>query len=175
MAGNNITFDSVAADALQDSGTSQAVLIQLTGQDVTFSADAEFAGSLGIEIIDSTGTYTFADTDVNPSGAVITALNILGGSSIVNFQTNSSITQSQNARTLLVQGMHTGTLDFDGTINTTNGTGLQFNNADGTYDFSGAITLNGTGNAADTGIDILGGSAGTFTFSGLTQITNDQG
>ena len=41
-----------------------------------------------------------------------------------------------------------------------NGTGMQFNNADGAYNFTANSTLNG----GDAGIDILTGSGGTFTF-----------
>ena len=58
-----------------------------------------------------------------------------------------------------VTGNHnTGTLTFQtGTLSATNGTGLQFNNADGTYTFNGTNTLNG----GDAGIDIVNGSDGT--------------
>src|SRR5262245_59085585 len=70
-----------------------------------------------------------------------------------------------------VTGGHTGTLTFTGTLNASNGTGLQFNNADGTYNFNGTTTLNG-GNA---GVDILGGSGGTFSFGANTSITNPTG
>lgn len=56
-------------------------------------------------------------------------------------------------------------------ITATDGNGLQFDNADGDYDFRGQVQLNG----GDAGIDILGGSAGTFTFSDTTTITNPTG
>ncbi|MEZ6079787.1 MAG: hypothetical protein R3C56_30180 [Pirellulaceae bacterium] len=46
----------------------------------------------------------------------------------------------------------------------------QFDNADGIYHFNGEVTLNG----GDAGIDILGGSSGTFTFSDTT-ITDPSG
>src|SRR4029079_1362918 len=60
-----------------------------------------------------------------------------------------------------------------------NGTGLQFNNADGAYAFgllSGTTTLSG----GDAGVDIVNGSAGSFTFGGGTApgafaITNPTG
>ncbi len=53
----------------------------------------------------------------------------------------------------------------------TNGTGLQFDNADGTYGFNGTTTLNG----GDAGIDILNDSAGTFSFGTGAAITNPSG
>jgi len=46
---------------------------------------------------------------------------------------------------------------------------MQFNNADGTYNFTGTTTLNG-GNA---GIDIYNGATGTFTFGAGTALTHN--
>jgi hypothetical protein len=69
-------------------------------------------------------------------------------------------------------GRHSGTLTFStGTLSATGGTGLQFDNADGTYNFNGTTTLNG----GDAGIDILNGSTGTFSFGTGTAITNPSG
>ena len=56
-------------------------------------------------------------------------------------------------------------------LNATNGTGLQFNNADGTYNFNGTTTLNG----GDAGVDITNGSSGTFNFGTGVGITNPLG
>ena len=56
-------------------------------------------------------------------------------------------------------------------MSATNGTGLQFDNADGTYNFNGTTTLNG----GDAGIDILNGSGGTFVFGTGTSITSPTG
>src|SRR5439155_17521362 len=95
---------------------------------------------------------------------------------------SGGITQSANAAMVNVTGGHSGTLTFNtGTLNATNGTGLQFSNADGIYNFNGTTTLNGTTNSADTGIDILAGadavngSSGTFTFGNGTSITSPTG
>ena len=49
--------------------------------------------------------------------------------------------------------------------------GLQFDNADGTYNFNGTTTLNG----GDAGVDIINGSGGTFTFASGTAITSPSG
>src|SRR5439155_23137776 len=51
------------------------------------------------------------------------------------------------------------------------GTGIQLSNADGTVNFNGTNTLNG----GDSGVDIITGCAGTFTFSSTTAITNPTG
>src|SRR5690606_9443005 len=62
---------------------------------------------------------------------------------------------------------HTGTLVFNeidanqGVIEATNGTGLQFDNADGAYTFNDEVTLAGT----TAVINVDNDSEGTFTFS----------
>ena len=146
-----------------------------TGADGNYNFNGTTAlngGDAGIDILGgSAGTFTFADTTiVSPTG---TAFNIdgLGGTSMatVNY-TGGGITQTNNVTAVNVRDHSTGTAIFDGNITTTNGDGLQFNNADGVYDFNGTTRLNG----GDGGIDILNGSDGTFTFS-QTNITNTAG
>jgi cytochrome oxidase Cu insertion factor (SCO1/SenC/PrrC family) len=113
----------------------------------------------------------------NVTGSVDFGTGSMGGQFIVNGGTVSTtysgnLSQATNAAMLDVSGGHSGTLTFQtGTLNATNGTGLQFNNADGTYNFNGTTALNG----GDAGVDILNGSAGTFSFSSNTSITNPAG
>src|SRR5262249_15090718 len=128
-----------------------------------------------------TGTLTVNNTTGTSaiSGAAGADINLTGGGSLgVTYHGN--ITQGNNAALLNVDGGnatagHSGTLSFDGTLSATNGTRLQFANADGTYNFNtggvGSTTLSGTGVAGqDAGIDILKGSdptvgsSGTFNF-----------
>ncbi|MCO6044555.1 hypothetical protein NG895_11620 [Aeoliella sp. ICT_H6.2] len=131
----------------------------------------------GIDLLnDSDGTFTFADgTIVSPTGE---AILVDGGSSVFTF--TGEITQENNVATVSVTGGHDGAMTFlspDDTtdvINATNGTGLQFNNADGDYGFVGSVTLDGSSNGADTGVDIINGSDGTFTFTETT-ITDPTG
>jgi len=105
-------------------------------------------------------------------GGIVTAtgasFDINGGT--VSATYGGSIAHSTNSPMVNVRGGHnTGTVTFDtGNLNATNGTGLQFDNADGTYNFNGTSTLNG----GDAGIDILNGSSGTFNFSANTAITH---
>jgi hypothetical protein len=105
-------------------------------------------------------------------GGIATAtgasFDINGGTVSATF--SGSITHSNNSPAILVRGGHnTGTVTFDtGTLNATNGTGFQFDNADGTYNFNGTSNLNG----GDAGIDILNGSSGAFNFSANTAITH---
>ncbi len=163
---NSITFQT---GTISDSGS--GIFLNSVSQNVNFNGTATLGGSEGIDINGGSGTFSFTDTDItNPSGEP--GLDIAGGSSQVNFGSASSIAQNQNRAAVNVN-VHgdSGGIDFNGTIVATNGTGLQFNNADGTYDFAGPITLNG----GDAGIDILTDSAGTFTFDGTTAITNSTG
>src|SRR5207249_2900883 len=95
------------------------------------------------------------------TSAAQTVISINAGNATINWQGN--LTQAQNAALITINGANTGNVTFGGTLSATNGTGLQFDNADGTYhvnDSAGSLTLNG----GDAGIDILNGSGGTFTF-----------
>ena len=117
---------------------------------------------------DGGGSAVFGDgitgtTTVDQS--LLQSIAINAGSANINV-TGSQITNATNTPTVSFSGGHSGTAVFDAatTIAATNGDGLQFNDADGTYNFNGTTTLNG----GDAGIDILGGSAGTFTFNAPT-------
>ena len=104
------------------------------------------------------------------SGAASTAFAVTTGGS-VSVDYAGSISQANANPLLAVNGSHTGTLVFSGALNASNGTGLQFTDADGTYQFLGTTTLNG-GNA---GVDVAGVSDGTFLFAAGTSITNPTG
>ncbi|MCX7427887.1 MAG: hypothetical protein NTW96_19945 [Planctomycetia bacterium] len=135
-------------------------------------------GDAGIDITnDSGGTFTFAKTTItSPTG---TAFNLNSGTATVTF--TGKITQANNAAAVAIGGEHkTGTVTFneattdEGVITATNGTGLQFDNADGTYKFNHAVVLSNTVVGGDAGIDITNDSGGTFTFA-KTTITDPTG
>lgn len=128
-------------------------------------------GNAGIDIVSNTagngaqgsaGTFTFgAGTAItSPTGHAFnltdSTANVTYGGTITNANPSAAVNVSN----------HTGTVTFDGAVGATNGTGLQFSNADGTYDFNGQVTLNG----GDAGVDILAGSAGTFTFDSTSNV-----
>jgi len=139
-------------------------------------------GAVGIDVMAGSGDFSFADVTVRDT--TLAGLRITGGSSNVTFGTPqpiapavpdflpSTISQSGMGSAVSVAGGHMGTLQLiaGNMITATNGTGLQFDNADGTYSFDGDVTLNG----GDAGIDIIGGSDGTFTFAN-TDITDPAG
>ena len=104
----------------------------------------------------------------NPSGV---AIDVAGGSGSLNY--GGRVIQVNNVALLNVAGGHTGALSFaSDTLRANNGSGLQFDNADGTYDFDGSVVLNG----GDAAIDVTNTSIGTFTFTpaaGFSAIIND--
>lgn len=147
--------------------------LQFTDADATYNLTGSLSlagGDAGIDI----GSGSAGTVNVNPSGsAVITspsgpAISIVGGSADLTYRGN--VTQANAVALLSVTGGHSGDVAFpSGTINASNGTGLQFDNADGTYDFGGGtVTLNG----GDAGIDVTNGSGGTFSFPASASITS---
>jgi hypothetical protein len=78
-------------------------------------------------------------------------ISVIGGN--VNVSWWGSLFQGNTNALISVTGGHTGSLTFDGFIDATAGTGLQFDNADGTYAFatnSNHVILNG----GDAGRDV---------------------
>jgi len=121
----------------------------------------------GLQLDNASGTVTFTTGTI--SGNTAAGVDVINGGT-VSLTYGGNITQTAGAM-VSVAGGHTGTLTFSGILSATGGTGLQFNNADGVYNFTGTTTLNG----GDAGVDILAGSGGSFTFSAGTSITNPTG
>jgi hypothetical protein len=135
-----------------------------------FGADASFtsvsaAGATGVSLTGVTGNVDFG------TGSMSGQFAVSGGT--VNTAYDGNLSQARNASMVDVSGGHDGELMFDtGTLSATNGTGLQFDNADGHYQFLKPFTLNG----GDAGIDIVNGSNGSFSFwSSFSSITNPSG
>ena len=167
-----VTFNTGTLSASAGNG------LQFDNADGTYNFDGTTTlagGDAGIDILNgSGGTFSFsaAASITDPAGP---AFNLAGGTAAVTYR--GGISQANNAAAVSIGGGHsTGTVRFDiGTVGATGGTGLQFNNADGIYQFEGTTTLGG----GDAGIDILGGSDGTFTFAtaggSSASITNPTG
>ena len=130
--GNNVTFDALSSrDAV-------GAAIDLTNLN-------------GTMIINGNSNQIETNNDGSP------AINIDGGTVSLAFSGN--VSKANNGPLLQVQNGHSGTMTFaNGTLSATDGIGLQFDNADGNYNFNGTTTLNG----GDAGIDIVNGSDGTF-------------
>ena len=163
-SGGTVTFQTGALDAANGTG------LQFDNADATYNFNGTttlHGGDAGVDILNgSGGTFNFGTgtTITSPTG---TAFNVSGSTAAVTY--NGNITQANNAALVNVLNHSAGTLTFQtGTLNASNGTGLQFNNADGTYNFTGTTTLNG----GDAGVDIVNGSDGTFGFGANTAITH---
>lgn len=167
LSGTITLANSVTVDGF-DMNTGAGVAITGTGAtSVTVSVGniTTSAAANAVALTNITGNVTIAGgTQTNSSAA---SFLISGGS--VNLTYSGSVTQGVNAPLVQVSAGHSGTVIFNtGTLSATNGAGLQFDNADGSYQFNGTTTLNG----GDAGVDILNGSGGSFAFSSATSITN---
>ena len=173
--GGSVTFG--AAGTITDSGvggnTGTGILLSNVAGNVSFNGETTLTNSdsTGVDIQGGSGTFTFGHATTITSATGID-FNVNGGTSSVTY--NGGMTQALNNVALVnVQGGHnSGTLTFQtGTLDATSGTGLQFNNADGTYNFNGTTTLHG----GDAGVDIINGSSGAFAFGTGTTITSPTG
>ena len=141
------------------------------GANVTFGTfESTSSPGANVSLVNVTGTLAVTTTGTGLSGSASASavVNVSGGTMGFTYPGSMSKSSGTGALVSVSGGHNTGTLTFSGTLSATSGTGLQFDNADGTYNFSGTTTING-GNAH---IQITNGSAGTFTFSSNTAVTS---
>jgi hypothetical protein len=173
---NGAAVGSPVINTVNVTGSGGAINVSTSG---TFGANVSF-GTLestsspgaNINLVGVTGTMGITSGGAGLTGSAVSsnAIGISGGS--VSFTYPGNVTKSSLGSLLNVSGGHTGTLTFNtSTLSATAGDGLQFNNADGSYDFNGTTSLNG----GDAGVDILTGSGGTFSFAAGAAITNPTG
>lgn len=114
------------------------------------------------------GNLTISGGTLSPSAGTVFA--VAGGD--VDLAVAAGIQQNSNSTPLVaVTGGHTGTLALSGTLQATVGTGLVFNDADGTYNVTGSASLGG----GDAGVDITNGSSGSFTFGSQVSVSSPSG
>jgi hypothetical protein len=151
-----ITFQNGAIDATLGTG------LQFSNADATYNFTGNVTlhgGDAGVDVdTGSAGTFNFGSSAGAGTTIAITSptgVGLLVDNSTAAITYRGSITQANNAAAVDVNVHSTGTITFNvGTIGATNGTGLQFSDADGTYTVNTATTLNG----GDAGIDIDTGS-----------------
>ncbi|HKR11326.1 MAG TPA: Ig-like domain repeat protein, partial [Pyrinomonadaceae bacterium] len=138
----------------------------LTPVDMDFANVSSSGTTNAINLVNVAGSLTSNGGSLTATGAVF---NISGGTASVSY--DGDITQTNNAALVSISGGHSaGTITFpSGTLSATNGAGLQFNNADGAYNFNGVTSLNG----GDAAIAITGGSSGAFNFGANTSINHN--
>lgn len=180
-------------------GVTGGALVTASNGDIgsaTFSGTLSATGGTGLQFDNADGSYSFTGaTTLNGGDAGIDIVNGSGGSflfslgttiasptgtginvadSTASFTYMGGLTYATAGQAAVRFANHSGgavTFQPAGTVAITNGTGLQFDNADGIYTFIGPINLNG----GDAGIDIVNGSGGTFSFSSGTSITSPTG
>lgn len=171
-----VNFGTLSVAEVNVSSNAQALSLTTgtlsgpTSSTAAFGTLSSGGGTNGVLLSGISGTMTAGSGTLTGTASGPT-FNVIGGT--VSATYSGGITQTANNAAVSVTGGHqTGTITFNtGTINATNGTGLQFDNADGTYNFNGATTLNG----GDAGVDLLNGSTGTFNFGTGAEITNPSG
>lgn len=165
VTGNN--FGSCSMTDISMNVANTALDLTTGSLNATLSSLTSTAGDTIVELNSIAGTTSIAGGSL--SNATLKSVFISGGT--LNFTYSGDITHTGSSAMVEVKDHSTGTITFQtGTLNATAGTGLQFNNADGTYLFNGTATLNG----GDAGIDIINGCAGSFTFANAP-ITNPSG
>ena len=173
---NGGAVGSPVINTMNLTGTGGALSVLISGN---FGANVSFGTlestsspgpNLNLNSVTGALGITSGGAGFSGSAATFVAVNVNGGT--VAFTYPGNVAKINDGSLVSISGGHnTGTITFTGTLSASAGDGLQFNNADGTYNFNGATTLNG-GNA---GIDILNGSSGTFNFSASTSITSPTG
>lgn len=123
----------------------------------------------------SSGSLTVNGSGTINASSSGAAVSVVGGVVGLTYGSGAVVNQGGSGPVISVSGAHTtGTLQFNGNVTATAGSGFQFDNADGTYTFNGASnTLSGVSLTA--GVNIVNASAGTFTFSSGTSISNPTG
>lgn len=164
--GTNVGTCTISNMIIQ--GLGEAIRIDTGNLDFTFDGVSS-TNSLadGITLTNCTGTMTVNAISTSAiTNADEVAVRISGGTVSLTFP--GDITHSvSGGEAVSIFNHNTGTVAFNtGTIDVTNGPGLMFFDADGTYNFNGTTTLNGAR------IEVLGGCAGNFTFGANTGITD---
>lgn len=154
-------------------GTGGAIQISTNGtldaQLESLASTRSIGSAIDLHNVNGTMLVEGSGNHIENTNAGSPAINIAGGT--VNLTYSGQINKNNEGALLQVQNEHSGTLTFNnGTLNATFGLGLQFNNADGEYNFNGPTLLHG----GEAGIDIVSNSEGAFSFSNIT-ITDPSG
>ncbi len=164
---NTIDFGVLTVSATSVSATNQALGLTAGAVNGTFT-NVTSTGAAGTALLLSgvTGSFTVSAGALSDSAAANTVFNVVGGS--VTIVWNGTISQSlNNAPVVDISGSHAGTITFGGNVTASQGAGMVFNNADGTYNVNATNVFTG-----GAGININNGSSGNFTFSANTSVTN---
>jgi len=171
--GGTVTVTNGTGTINNTTQAASAIVANAVALNANFSAIKSSGGTNGVSLTNVTGTSNFGAGQL--TGTVSGATFLISGGS-VNVTYSGGVSQGFNAPVVSISGGHNGTINFNDGINpglvlATGGTGAQFDNADGTYNFNSQLSCNG----GDAGVDILNGSDGTFNFASSANISNPSG
>jgi hypothetical protein len=127
-------------------------------------------GAEGLILSSTSGTLAINGGSItkDTSGSIV----ISGGA--INLTYSGNVNQSGGAAAIQISGGHGGTVTFHtGTIAISNNSaccfgGVDFDNADGTYDFAGPLSITG----GRTAIRVIGGSGGVMSFGSASSVAD---
>ncbi len=168
-AGNNTEISGLIVDA---GGYNTGILLEdLTGP-VDINRVDLISGATPLAVYNSSSSVVMDDVSI--TDGLYTNLYVSGGSADLTI-TNSALLQTAGTGGTLmdVDGGHTGTITLADSTSLTSEEGatwkgLNFYNADGTYNIQGPVTYLGD----DNGIMVQSDSEGTIVFSGPVTIDN---
>ena len=169
-------FDGTAVGNLtiatvNKTGTGGAINVSTSGafgSTVNFGTlESSSSPTHNINLVGVTGTLGVVSGGTGLSNSAGNSANVRVSGGSVSLTYPGNVSKANAGPMVTALGGHTGTLTFQtGTLSATNGSGLQFDNADGTYNFNGTTTLSG-----GAVVNIINGSGGAFTFGTGTSIT----
>jgi hypothetical protein len=169
-AGAGTGFEITSTGGTISSADGPAVTVDPATIGLIFTSITSAGSStIGVSLVDVAGAFS-AGAGSSITGAAGNAFHIASALTNDLDVTYGGTITNASAATVNVAGHTGGTVTFTGNLSATGGTGIQLSNADGSYDFSGTVTLNG----GDAGVDIVGGSSGSFSFAD-TDITSPGG
>ncbi|MFZ0747827.1 MAG: hypothetical protein WAM70_00610, partial [Pyrinomonadaceae bacterium] len=173
--GGTINVTTATGSITNTTAGGPAIVASNIALNANFLAINSSGGANGVNLTAVTGTSNFGTGQLTGTSGGVTFL-VSGGTATITY--SGHITQGLAAGMVSIidhGSLGVGTITFQtGTLSATLGTGILFDNADGTYNFSsggGTTTLNG-GNAH---LDFIDSCGGTFTFGTNTTITSPSG
>jgi len=119
-------------------------------------ASSTGSASAKIHLVNMAGTLDIVNGALNHPVAATDMMIVSGGT--VGGSINTSFNQTGGNALLNINGGHTGTFFWNQTMSTIAGSGIQFNNADGSYNLTNTVDIEGT----SAGVNIENGSDGTL-------------
>jgi hypothetical protein len=174
ISGSSFGTLTVSDDVVLNTSGTALSLATGTFAGTGFAATSSSGGVNNIALTNVSGAIALGATGTL-QGATGAAFLVSGGSVSTTFGGGIFHNASGHAAVNVINGhaetaaAGSGTLTFTGTVSGGNGTGLQFTDADGFYNFNGTTTLN----SGHAGIGIHAGSDGDFVFGSLTNLSHN--